>query len=202
MKRWLIKILICFFSCCSIATTAQSVKLTKEEKRQERKNIDSLFLVRSLPVFITAKDSLFRIDLQILLADSLKARKFECITYEQQNDITKKFFSDIFAVNDKKRMLENLEKIKNDKEYFIKEMRIAPKVSQTVQLSPCANNNDSCIIVQRINNPELKNGSERRYEFIFNQSESVSKLISTIIYSLINIPASNEKNTGTYLPAR
>ncbi|OSZ81324.1 hypothetical protein CAP36_08845 [Chitinophagaceae bacterium IBVUCB2] len=182
MKSWTVIILISVFCLSQIVITAQSVKLTKTERKQEQKNIDSLLLVRSMPVRITAKDSLFRMDLQILLRDSLKAKKFEVLNYEEASDLSKKFFENLFGVNNKQRMLDNIENVKKNKDYFIKEMELAHPYLQIIEIAVCNSPTNDCIAVKRVNSPNGK--KYKNWNFFIGESESLNQFVSRIMESL------------------
>jgi hypothetical protein len=159
-----------------------SSKTTSAIKKQEQRDIDSLLLVRSLPVKISAKDSLFRMDIQVLLKDSLKARKFECLNYQDATALYKKNLEDFFGINNKQRMLDNLEHIKKDQQYFVKEMEFAKPYMQIVEISSCNTKSANCIAAKRLNYPNAR--KQKSWEFKYEQSESINHLVSRIIDSL------------------
>lgn len=176
---------ILIFIICTIATCARA-QTGAATRKQERKNIDSLLLVHSLPVRVEAArtDSLFRMDIQTLLRDSLKARKFESLNYDEAAEISKKYFTDLFGVNNKQRMLDNLENIQKDKDYFIKESEFAKPLMQSLEISACSIESDSCIVIKRYNFPNAK--KYRSWEFKPEESESINQFVSRIINSLID----------------
>src|SRR5450432_4613506 len=47
--------------------------------QQKAKAIDSLLLVRSLPITISATSPSFKKEIRVLLGDSLKAKKYKCL---------------------------------------------------------------------------------------------------------------------------
>ena len=59
MKIKLGAIIIVIFTFWQINSYCQSSKLTKEEKKQERKDIDSLYIVKSLPLNVALTNGCF-----------------------------------------------------------------------------------------------------------------------------------------------
>jgi hypothetical protein len=171
-----------FLIIITLLACGSSSKTTSSIKKQDQKDIDSLLLVRSLPVKISAKDSLFRMDIQILLNDSLKTRKFECLNYQDATALSKKFMEDLFGVNNKQRMLDNIEKVKKDKEYLLKEIEFAQPIMQSVEISSCNTESANCIVAKRLNYPNVR--KQKSWEFKYEQSESINHLVSRIIDSL------------------
>jgi hypothetical protein len=53
MKFWIGIIISCFVIVCKLPTAAQSVTSSKAIKKQEKSDIDSLFLVYSLPINVS-----------------------------------------------------------------------------------------------------------------------------------------------------
>jgi hypothetical protein len=176
LKRTIYSLLISALISCS------SSKINSSVRKQERKDIESLLLVRSLPVRISAKDSLFRRDIQILLHDRLKAKKFECLNREDANDLSKKYYENLFGVNNKQRILDNIENIKKDKEYFLKEVEFARPYMQSVEISACSTESANCIIAKRVNYPNGR--KQKSWEFKYDETESINHLVSRIIDSL------------------
>ncbi len=171
-----------FFVIIILVACGSSSKTTSSVKRQDQRDIDSLLLVRSLPVKISGKDSLFRMDIQLLLNDSLKARNFDCLNYRDATALSKKFMEDFFGVNNKQRMLDNMENIKKDKQYLLKEIEFVQPIMQTVQISPCDTEPANCIVAKRFNFPNGR--KQKSWEFKYEQSESINHLASRIIDSL------------------
>jgi len=182
MKFWISLLIIFSGIACKPPKVSQFVTSNTSSKKQEQKDIDSLLLVHSLPVRIAARDSIFRMDIQVLLNDSLKARKFECINYQDAATLFKKNIDDLFGVNNKQRMLDNMEKVKKDKQYLLKEIEYAQPFMQSIEISSCNTESTNCIVAKRFNLPNAR--KQKSWEFKYEQSESINHLVSRIIDSL------------------
>ena len=117
-----------------------------------------------------------------MLDDSLKIRKFECLNREDANDLSKKYYENLFGVNNKQRMLDNIENIKKDKEYFLKEVEFAQPYMQSVEISACSIESANCIVAKRVNYPNGR--KQKSWEFKYDERESTNHLVSRIIDSL------------------
>ena len=129
-----------FLSCFAFS---QSVKLTKEERKQERKNIDSLFIVYSLPVNVGLAKDFFNEELKDSITEIFKKKGYECPGYPAVgNLITEKMFNFLPSpATDKERYKETMEKVAKDQSYYFTLMELADPFLQSVTLS--SENNDA-----------------------------------------------------------
>lgn len=187
MKKYIITVIICVFISYPIKSIGQSVKLTKEERKQERKNIDSLFIVHSLPIDVLTTKEFVYTALKDSVIEILKSKKYEC----PKPSIIKSLIADnMFAflpspVTEKEKYLETMEKVAKDKSYYFTLMELADPFLQNIVLS--SEKNDlgiDLIIVKRQNLPNAK--KERLWTFKQEDSESIQSLASRIIDTLIN----------------
>lgn len=185
MKSW--KIAILFFIFGQTTSVGQSAKPTKAEKKQELKNIDSLFIVYSLPITVETTSAVFNVQLKDSIIEILKNKKYQCPGYPiVGNLITEKMFDFLPSpVTDSERYLEIMGKAAKDRSYYFGLMELADPFLQSVTLSSEINDAGmSFIIVKRQNFP---NGRKSRiWTFKYDESEPVNSLAMRIIDVLIN----------------
>ena len=187
MKYGINIILIFFFIFCQKVSIGQSSKkLTKEERKQEQKNIDSLFIVQSLPIkFENAKDFPF-VKLKDSIITILNKKGFDCPNEATIKSLMlEKMLDFLPSPTEKERYKEVMEKVAKDNSYYFKLMELADPFLQTAELSLEKNKAGvSFISVKRQNFPYLK--KNKIWTFEYDASEPVINLARRIVDTLTN----------------
>jgi len=181
-------IILTFFSIfCQTTSIGQSKKLTKEERKQEQKNIDSLFIVNSLPVSIALRTGFSDSKLKDSITQIFIANNFRCLNEEESSSMIKEnMFSFMPSVlTQKERYLEVMEKVMNDKTYYDRLMAEADPFMQGVYISmEKTDTGIATVNVKRQNFPNVK--KNRVWTFNYNESESIDALAIRIAATLTN----------------
>ena len=176
MKWVLIPVLMAAVSCGSNRALPSS-------KRENQQRIDSLVLVKSLPVYIISKNTGSTLSIEKQLVDSLVKRGFSIIDKQAADDLFKGFMEDLVGLNNPDKMKLVVQKSANDKEYMLKEAELADPLFQYIIFENCIELAGDCFTVKRSNSP---NGRKNRtWQFNLDASGSNSSLVSRIMQSLL-----------------
>lgn len=140
--------------------SCSSSKTNSLSRRQQARAIDSLLLIPSLPITISANDPLFKKDIRTVLEDSLKAKKYKCL-------------SGISARALYNQKLEESRRSNNE--------MIRPYM-QSLALFPCTGETGNCVGIKRVNYPNA--GKQRIWVLNYEDKEPISYLVNRIIDSV------------------
>jgi hypothetical protein len=181
------KLFLLYFLFLSCFAFSQSVKPTKADRKQERKNIDSLFIVYSLPVNVGLAKDFFNEELKDSITGIFKKKGYECPGYPAVGNLIKEKMLDFLPspVTEREKYKETMEKVAKDKNYYFTLMGLADPFLQSIELSSEKNDaGESFINVKRQNFP---NGRKSRiWTFKYDDSEPVQNLAIRIVDVLIN----------------
>ena len=147
----------------TVLISCSSSKTNSLSRRQKARAIDSLLLIPSLPITISANDPFFRKDIRALLEDSLKAKKYKCLS------------------GMKARALYN-QKLEEFRRSVNNENEMTQPYMQSLTLFPCTNETGNCVGVKRLNYPDA--GKQRIWMLKYEDKESISHLVTRIIDSV------------------
>ena len=182
--KFLIGLLIIFSTIAGKSQqVSQSGKSKASAKKQEQKDIDSLFIVYSLPINVSHSDNFYRVDIQDSLIELLKQRKYNHLDRSAYEALFKAKQFEVIPRDDPKRMHEVLEKIKNDENYLYQLLEAADPYLQLIQLSFLKKDSGlNYINIRRFNLPSPK---QRNWVFTYHDSETSGHLAARILDSLI-----------------
>jgi hypothetical protein len=172
--------IIIFFSILSCSSSKISTNSAKS--KLEKQQTDSLILVQSLPVYINSTDSLFEPSIRAHLQDSLEQSGFQFKSKNEVNALLQEFMNESAGVNNTEKMLQVIEKIKQDKEYFLKLAERADPYVQSITFKPCGIASKKCIIIERTNPPNYR--KKKSWVFEYKEADKSGKLIKQIIEAL------------------
>jgi hypothetical protein len=187
MKFWIGIIISCFAIACKLPATAQSVTSSKAIKKQEKSDIDSLFLVYSMPINVSYNDNFKQRDIADSLIALLKRKKYKYIDSSAYAQLFKVKFEELTGLGsgDLEGMKEFISKSQSDKNYYINKIQSADPFAQQIQLSFLKNDSGiNYINVRRSNMPNTK--KFRDWIFTYSDLESSNQLADRILVSLIN----------------
>lgn len=186
MKNRIIAALSIGLFCFQITTIGQSVKLTKEEKKQERRNIDSLFIVYSLPIDIEAAKGFPYLDLRDSVIENLKSKGYNCPGNPAVANLIKEKMMDFLpSPFDREKYSETMEKIARDKNYVLQLLEQADPFMQRIELVHEKDENETNII--RVKRQNYPNGRKMRaWTFKYYESEPTRALANRIVDTLTN----------------
>lgn len=187
MNFWITPIFLCLFQLSNITTEGQAKKMSKEEKRQERINIDSLFIVHSLPIdVLTAKEFTY-LALKDSVVKILENRNYICAN---PSSVKKLIVENMFAflpnpATDIERYKETMDRVAKDRSYYFELMELAEPFLQNINLSSMSNDSgEVVIVVKRQNLPNVK--KSRVWNFKYDETSSLGNLASLIVETLTN----------------
>jgi len=170
------------FTCYRPVHQAQT-----NQRKQKRKNIDSLFIVYSLPVSVGLSKNYFNNELKDSIAAIIIRKGYD---YPDSFRIVTLFKEKIFAflpspVTEKERFKEVMEKAAKDQNYIWSLAEQAEPFLQRIILSAMQNDAGEYMII--VNRQNLPNGrKDREWTFKFDEKEPVQILAARIVATLAN----------------
>jgi hypothetical protein len=187
MKIWIVIIISFFVIACKLPAAAQSGTSSKAIKKQEKSDIDSLYIVYSLPINVTYVNNFTQPDIADSLIALLKRKKYKYLDSSAYAQLFKVKLEELTGIgtSDVEKMKEFVAKSQSDKNYYINKIQSADPFAQQIQLSFIKN--DSAInylCVKRLNMPNVK----KFRDWIFTYSDLVpsNQFVDRILDSLIN----------------
>jgi hypothetical protein len=186
MKFWTGIIISFFVIACQTPGTAQSVKDSKRTiKKQEKANIDSLFLVYSLPINVSYNNNFTQPGIADSLIALLKRKKYKYLDSSAYVQLFKAKLNELIPMNDIEGMREFIARTQSDKNYYINKVESADPFAQQIQLSFLKRDSGiNYINVRRSNMPNSK--KFRDWVFTYSDLESSNQFAGRILDSLIN----------------
>jgi hypothetical protein len=187
MKFWIGIVISCFVIACELPASAQSGTSSKAIKKQEKSDIDSLYLVYSLPISVSYTNNFTQRDIADSLIALLKRKKYKYIDSSTFAQLFKEKFAEMTGLRsgDLEGMKEFISKSQSDKNYYINKILSADPFSQQIQLSFLKNDSGiNYINVRRSNMPNSK--KFRDWIFTYSDLESSNQFADRILDSLIN----------------
>jgi len=187
MKFWIGIIISLFVIACKLPAAAQSVTSSKAIKKQEKTDIDSLFLVYSLPINVSYNNNFTQRDIADSLIALLKRKKYKYIDSSAFAQLFKVKLEELTGIGggDVERMREFVAKSQSDKNYYVNKIQSADPFSQQIQLSFLKKDSDiNYVNVRRSNMPNAK--KFRDWIFTYSDLESSNQIADRILDSLIN----------------
>ena len=185
MKFWIGIIISLFVIACKLPAAAQSVTSSKAIKKQEKTDIDSLFLVYSLPINVSYNNNFTQRDIADSLISLLKRKKYKYIDSSAFAQLFKVKLSELTGWGDVEGMREFVAKSQSDKNYYVNKIQSADPFSQQIQLSFFKKDSGiNYINVRRSNMPNTK--KFRDWIFTYSDLESSNQIADRILDSLIN----------------
>jgi len=186
MKFWIVIIISFFVIAFKSPLAAQSVKdLKKATKKKEKANIDSLFIVYSLPINVSYTNDFTQPGIADSLIALLKRRKYQYLDSSANAELFKARLNELLGGKNPEEMREIIAKTQSDKNYLINKVQSADPFSQQIQLSFLKKDFDiNYISVRRFNYPNAK--KFRDWFFTYSDSEPSDQVADRILDSLIN----------------
>lgn len=185
MKIWGIIILICTLFCCQTPVIGQFTKLTKEERKQERKYMDSLFVIYSLPIDIEATSGFFNLPIRDSVIEILKRKGYDCPGQPTVGNLIKEKMMDFLPSPYDKNYSETMDKIGKDKNYVLQLLEQSEPFMQRIEL--IQGQDDSGKIFVRVKRQNYPNGRKmREWTFKYEESEAINVLAMRMVVVLTN----------------
>ena len=186
MKFWIVIIFSFFVITCTLPLRAQSVKDSKKAiKKKEKADIDSLFIVYSLPINVSYTNTFKHVGVADSLIALLKRRKYQYLDSSSYAELFKSKLNELTGWNDLEGMREFVVRTQSDKNYYVDKIRSANPFAQRIQLSFLKTDSGiNYIHVRRRNSPNDRNF--RDWVFTYPDSESPDQVAGRILDSLIN----------------
>lgn len=157
---------------------------SKSSKKEEKKNIDSLFLVFSLPVHVSHHKIFQQIEIADALITLLKEKKYKYLSTSQFETLFTTKLLEILPRNDLDGINTRIAK-QNDKDYLLHLIQDAEPFAQQIDLSYMENDSTSTLIsVKRSNLPNSR--KSRQWTFEYKVAEPIGQLAFRILDSLTN----------------
>lgn len=186
MKSWIV-IISCFFIIAfKLPLSAQPGKDRKALKKQEKADIDSLFLVQSLPINVLHTTINPTPGITDSLIALLKRKKYNYIDSLAYAQLFKAKLSELMpAAGDLQGMREFIANTQSDKNYYANKIESADPFAQRIQISFVKKESGiNYINVRRSNAPNSK--KYRDWNFTYTDSEPPDQIASRILNSLIS----------------
>ena len=185
MKFWIGIIISLFVIACKLPAAAQSVTSSKAIKKQEKTDIDSLFLVYSLPINVSYNNNFTQRDIADSLIALLKRKKYKYIDSSAFAQLFKVKLEELTGWGDVEGMREFVAKSQSDKNYYVNKIQSADPFAQQIQLSFLKKDSDiNYVNVRRSNMPNTK--KFRDWIFTYSDLEPSNQFADRILDSLIN----------------
>ena len=185
MKFWTGIIISFFVVTGNLPTAAQSVTSSKAIKKQEKSDIDSLYVVYSLPINVTCNNNFTQPDIADSLIALLKRKKYKYLDSSAYFQLFKAKLNELIPMNTIEGMREVVAKSQSDKNYYVNKIQSADPFSQQIQLSFLKKDSDiNYINVRRTNMPNAK--KFRDWIFTYSDLEPSNLFADRILDSLIN----------------
>jgi len=192
MKFWIGIIISCFVIAFKLPAAAQSVTSSKAIKKQEKADIDSLFLVYSLPINVSYNNNFTHRDIADSLIALLKRKKYKYIDSSAYAQLFKAKLGELTGWDDLEGMREFVAKNQSDKNYYVNKIQSADPFAQQIQLSFLKKDSGiNYINVKRSNMPNAK--KFRDWVFTYSDSEPSDQIAGRILDSLTTRKESHEK---------
>jgi hypothetical protein len=185
MKIWTRIIIGLFLMSCKPAQTAQSNADSRTLKKEQKGDIDSLFIVSSLPINVSYAENFTRPDVADSLIALLKRKKYKYLDSFAYSQLFKEKLIELVPMNSIEGMREMQANLKYDKNYYIDKVQAADPFAQQIQLSFFRADADlNYINIKRYNAP---NGKKfRNWIFTYSDLEPANQFAARILDSLIN----------------
>jgi hypothetical protein len=187
MRFWIVIIITFFLMACKLPASAQSVSSSKAIKKQEKSDIDSLFLVYSLPINVSCNNTFIQRDIADSLIALLKRKKYKYIDSSAYAQLFKVKLEELTGIgtSDVEKMKEFVAKSQSDKNYYVNKIQSADPFAQQIQLSFLKEDSGiNYINVRRSNMPNTK--KFRDWIFTYSDLEPFNQFADRILDSLIN----------------
>ena len=187
MKIWVVVIISFFVTACKLPAAAQSVTSSKAIKKQEKSDIDSLFIVYSLPINVSCNNNFIQRDIADSLIALLKRKKYKYLDSSAYAQLFKVKLEELTGIGggDVERMREFVAKSQSDKNYYVNKIQSADPFAQQIQLSFLKKDSGiNYINVRRSNMPNTK--KFRDWIFTYPDLESSNQFVDRILDFLIN----------------
>ena len=187
MKIWVVVIISFFVTACKLPAAAQSVTSSKAIKKQEKSDIDSLFIVYSLPINVSCNNNFIQRDIADSLIALLKRKKYKYLDSSAYAQLFKVKLEELTGIGtgDVEKMKEFVAKSQSDKNYYVNKIQSADPFAQQIQLSFLKK--DSGIIYINVRRSNLPNTKKfRDWIFTYSDLESSNQFADRILDSLIN----------------
>ena len=181
-----------FVIACKPPLTAQSVKDSKAIKKQEKADIDSLFIVYSLPIYVSYINNFTQLDIADSLIALLKRKKYKYLDSSAYSQLFKAKLAELMQVSDLEGIREFVANTQSDKNYYVNKIQSADPFAQQIQLSFLKKDSGiNYINVKRSNMPNAK--KFRDWVFKYSDSEPSDQIARRILDSLTTRKESHEK---------
>jgi hypothetical protein len=186
-------IVICLFLiACRPSQTTQSITDSRTIKKEQKADIDSLFIVYSVPIYVSYTDNFTRPEIADSLIALLKRRKYKCIDSSAYVQLYREKIMELMPTNSIEGMREMQAKLQYDKNYYTNKFQSADPFAQQIQLSFSKTDSGmNYINVRRSNAPNPK--KFRNWSFTYSDLEPSNQFAARILDSLINTNRINEK---------
>jgi len=187
MKIWVVVIISFFVTACKLPAAAQSVTSSKAIKKQEKSDIDSLFIVYSLPINVSCNNNFIQRDIADSLIALLKRKKYKYLDSSAYAQLFKVKLEELTGIGtgDVEKMKEFVAKSQSDKNYYVNKIQSADPFAQQIQLSFLKKDSGiNYINVRRSNMPNTK--KFRDWIFTYPDLESSNQFVDRILDFLIN----------------
>lgn len=169
---------------CTTPLFAQSGKELKAIRKEEKRDLDSLFLVYSLPVYITVSKNFTEIGIEDSLIALLRERKYKRINNSDFEQLFKIKFAEIMPKTDPASIKETIKNRERDKDYFLNLIASADPFAQQIKLSFLKRDSGiNCINIKRFNLPDTR--KSREWILTYADSETHGQFASRILDLLI-----------------
>ena len=187
MKIWKVIIISFFVIVCKVPAAAQSLTSSKAIKKQEKSDIDSLYIVYSLPINVSSNNNFPQRDIVDSLVALLKRKKYKYIDSSAYAQLFKVKLEELTGIGggDMERMREFVAKSQSDKNYYVNKIQSADPFAQQIQLSFLKKDSGlNYINVRRSNMPNAR--KFRDWIFTYSDLESSNQFPDRILDTLIN----------------
>jgi len=184
MKFWIIIITAFSAAACKSTEVTQSGADAIANKKAEKRDIDSLYIVYSLPIFVSHTNNFHQIAIQDSLVALLKNKKYDHLDDAGFKQLFSTKQMEILPRNNSGQLKEATKKVKNEEDYF-RLMESQSPYLQLIQLSFLKHDSGlNYINVRRLNMPNAK--KSRNWTFTYPDSEPSGQVASRLLDSLIN----------------
>ncbi len=186
MKFWIGIIISFFVIACKPPLATQSVTDSRTIKKAEKADIDSLFIVYSLPIYVSYTNNFTQPDIADSLIALLKREKYKYLDSLAYYQLFKTKLNELIAWNNLEGMREFVAKTESDKNYYVNKVQSADPFAQQLQLSFLKKDSGiNYINVRRSNSPNAR--KFRDWIFTYSESELPDQFAQRILNSLINM---------------
>ena len=183
--KFLMGLLIIFSTItCKSQQGSQSGNSKAAAKKQEQKDIDSLFIIYSLPIHVSYTNNFTQFDIADSLIALLKRKKYKYLEKSAYEQLFKTKLNELIPMNTIEEMREVVAKTQSDKNYYIKKVESADPFAQQIQLSFLKKDSGiNYINVRRSNMPNAR--KFRDWIFTYPDLEPSNQFADRILDSLI-----------------